>query len=334
MLLAALLAFTPSAVAAPYVAYIGNVPVHSPSPDARIMVADFAGGDPVNVSEGLSSARSPVWAPSGTRLAFEAVGAGLNDIYTAKADGSNRLNVTDSPDIWESAPCYIDEGHLAYLAGPDRTQVVGHSINAGHTMRLTTVAAFHSPPIANPEGTLIAVTASEKLAGPGHILLIDIATREIRQLTQEPALYSEPCFSPDGETIAFAFDGVEVEGSTRGVALADVETGDLTLLASDGYPLTPVSFSSDGTRIAYTSSVAYHNTWVASVGVDGSDAERLAVTSFHIIAWPSYSPDGETLAYQGVYAAKYYIHAVNLVTGEDRRITTGGSGVRPVCSPR
>jgi len=45
--------------AAPFVAYIGNVPVHSPSPTAKIVVYDVASGETVNVSEGLSAARSP-----------------------------------------------------------------------------------------------------------------------------------------------------------------------------------------------------------------------------------------------------------------------------------
>ena len=122
-LLPALMAAAAASWAAPYVAYVGNTPVHSASPEAKVMVVDLAGGTPVNASEGLSSARNPAWSPDGSRLAFEAVGEGLCDIFVCKADGTERVNVTATPEEWESAPCFVDASRVAYLSGPDRAEI-------------------------------------------------------------------------------------------------------------------------------------------------------------------------------------------------------------------
>jgi Tol biopolymer transport system component len=174
------------------------------------------------------------------------------------------------------------------------------------------------------------VGVSEKLAGPGRIDLIDLGGG-VRSLMAAPALYSRPCFSPDGSQVAFCFDGCEIGGATRGLALVPVEGGPPKLLADDGYPLAPVSFSPDGTRMAYTSSDAYHSTWVSLVNADGSDRQRLNVGEAHIIGWPSFAPDGQSLAFQGVYAARYTVRIMDLRTGEVRTITPAGeTGVNPV----
>ena len=68
---------------------------------------------------------------------------------------------------------------------------------------------------------------------------------------------------------------------------------------------------------------------------NGSEATRLSVSPYHIIAWPSFSPDGRSLAYQGVYGAVYTVHVVDLATGKDTRLTPANeTGVNPVFAPR
>jgi len=324
-----------STEAAPYVAYVGGVPVHSPSPTAKILVFDVATGATANVSEGLWSARAPAWSPDGTRLAFEAIEQGLNDLFVCAPDGSGRANVTQTPDRWETAPVFAGDDRLVYLEGPDRTHLWLANLPSGERSKLTTSPAFHGPPVASPGGTRVAVVAGEKLAGAGDILVIDLTDGSVRNLTEAPALYSPPAFSPDGTGLAFCFDGREIGGATRGLAVMPAVGGEPKLLATDGYPLAPVSFSPDGTQIAYTSSDAYHNTWVTLIHADGSGKQRLDVSPAHIIGWPSFSPDGKLLACQAVYAARYTIRLVELSTGEARIITPEGeTGVNPVFSPR
>ena len=321
--------------AAPHIAYIGNVPVHSPSPDAKIMVYDVATGATANVSEGLWSARAPAWAPDGSRLAFEAIEQGLNDIFVCAPDGSGRVNATQTPEAWESSPALLDANRPLFLEGPDRTDLWLLDLGTGTKTKLTETPAFHGRPVVSPDGRLIAIVASAKLAGSGDILTIDVGSRKVTNLTQAPALYSPPAFSPDGKTLAFCYDGRDIGGAMRGLAIMPVAGGEPELLADDGYPLAPLSFWPDGTRIAYTSADAYHSTWVTLANLDGSGKQRFDVSSAHVIGWPSFSPDGESLAFQAVYAARYTVRLIDLATGEVNFVTPEGkTGVNPVFSPR
>jgi len=333
--LVALIVVLTGVLAAPYVAYVGNVPVHSDSAHAKVMVVDLADNSVRNVSEGLASARKPAWSPDGSLLAFEAIEEGMRDVFVCRPDGSDPRNITGSPSAWDGSPCFVGADRVAYLSGPDRTDVWLADVATGGKRKLSSVPLFHGKLVASPDGTALAVFGSEKLSGPGDIYLIPVDGGEATNLTNAPAIYSTPAFSPDGGTIAFCFDGREIGGATRGLATMPVAGGDPILLASDGYPLAPLCFSPDGARVAYTSASTYHSTWVRLIAADGGEPESIKPSSAHIIAWPSFTPDGKGLAYQGVYAARYTVRLINLETGENRTLTPDGeTGVTPVCSPR
>ncbi len=321
----------PACPAAPYVAFVANVPVHSYSPNACIRVVDLATGEAVSVSEGLFSARSPAWAPDGSCVVFEAETGGQQDIFLCRPDGSERINVTDTSDRWECSPVALAADQVAYLSGPDRTEVVLKDLASGRTRTLSEAECFHSGLASNGDGSMLGVVCSRRLAGPGHIHLLPTDGGAPRRLTTEPGLYSAPCFTADGKAVLFAFDGPSIGGRTRGLARMALD-GEPELLAEQGYPMSPVSISADGAVIAYAAAPQYHTTWVHVIR--GGDPERLAVSPFHNTGWPSVSADGRLLAYHGVYAARFTVHVVDLQTGEDKNLCPEGTGVNPVISPR
>ncbi len=56
---------------------------------------------PIDTGGGRSFAFSPGWSPDGTKIVFSLSlrKAGQEDIYTARADGTNLVQVTDTPDF-------------------------------------------------------------------------------------------------------------------------------------------------------------------------------------------------------------------------------------------
>lgn len=323
------------AQAGPYAAWVGNVPVHSPSPDARVMVADLAGGAPVEVSKGLPAARDPAWAPDGSRLVFEAYCEGTNDLFVCRPDGSERANLTQTPDSWEASACFVGLGRVACLVGTDRTGLWLLDLAPRARVRLAAPMAFHGRPVASPDGAILAVVAAERLGGPGQVLMVPVDGSAPRVLLAAAALYSVPAFAPDGQSLVVAFDGGEIGGVRRGLARVPLAGGGPPeVLAEDGYPLAALSVAADARQVAYTSAKVYHDTWVSLVGLDGS-ARRLDVSGFHIIAWPGFTPDGKSLVFEGVYAARYTVNRLDLGTGRVTCLTPAGeTGVHPVVSPR
>jgi Tol biopolymer transport system component len=70
-----------------------------------VVRADGTGGAPINLQTGTKKyfAFEPDWSPDGTRIVFCMIINGQEDIYTAKADGSDLIQVTNTPDF-ENGP--------------------------------------------------------------------------------------------------------------------------------------------------------------------------------------------------------------------------------------
>ena len=318
------------------VAYVSNISrAHFRARGTEVWVTDDASGEATNVSEGLDAAVSPAWAPDGSRLAFQAIEDTYSDIFVCDRDGQNRQNLTGGSDSFDTMPAFVgDRDTLVYLSGPDRTHIFLLDLRSGAKKQLTQKACFYEHPVPLPDGSGVIVTGLDKLRGAGDIYLVTL-DGTVTNLTEAPALYSRPAISPDGKTVAFCYDRRDIGGATRGLAIMPLHGGEPTLLARDGYPLATVCYSPDGSKIAYTSSSHYNTTWIHLINADGSEPRRLDVEVYHIISWPSFSPDGQSLAYHGVWAAIFTIHVVDLATGEDVKLGAGNqTGVRPVFAPK
>ncbi|NLH75514.1 MAG: hypothetical protein GX465_00560, partial [Acidobacteria bacterium] len=67
-------------------------------------------------------------------------------------------------------------------------------------------------------GPGVPAVAAPLLAGPGDLIVVPTDGGPARALTTAQALYSAPCFSPDGRAIFACFDGCDIGGGTRGGA--------------------------------------------------------------------------------------------------------------------
>jgi Tol biopolymer transport system component len=314
---------------------VSNVPVHSPSTEAVVQVVDLAIGGTTNVSEGLFAARAPAWSPDGSLMAFEACEDGPSDIYVCAADGSSRRRVTDTADAAETGPCFVGTGRVAWVAVAEAGQSVQlYSLTDATNLVLMPTRRRYQGLAASPDGRTLVVAGGDKVGGPVQLFAVSVEDGSARVLTPDAALYSTPSYSPDGRSIAFCYDGVDIDGVSRGLAVLSLTDGSMRSVAPEGYPFAPVSWFPDGRRIAYVSAPAYHNTWVQVANLDTGEATRLAVDWCHICGWPRVTPDGSTVVYQGVWGAKYSVHAYDLDTQTDRLSSpTGETAVTPAVAP-
>lgn len=125
-----------------------------------------------------------------------------------------------------------------------------------------------------------------------------------------------PKLSPDGTKLVFAYGS----DGTLNIGTCDVEGKNvkaITSFKSGEQVYTPV-WSPDGKVIAFGYSIA-QNQHLATVNADGSDL-KISSTE-HDSRNPAYSPDGKTLYYADDRSGIFNIYAMDVATGQSRRVS-------------
>ncbi len=103
-----------------------------------------------------------------------------------------------------------------------------------------------SDPVLSPDGKRIAYTLPVSgTGGPTHIYVLDLPSRQIAQVTSEPATYGPPAWSPDSRSLAYTSGSLLVVGEPLGEFQRVLAT-DVGL--ADGGTVTPV-WSADGQMV-------------------------------------------------------------------------------------
>ena len=132
------------------------------------------------------------------------------DIYTAKADGSQRTQLTVSSGI-DAAPAWSPSGYyLAFISDRSGTpQIYVMDKYGGMQRRLTFEGRYHDSPVWSPDGKSIAYTTIHD--GQYRIGVVDFDGSEEPQeriiTSTVPGSHRFPAWSPTGSHIAFTRSG-------------------------------------------------------------------------------------------------------------------------------
>jgi Tol biopolymer transport system component len=269
-----------------------------------------------------SPEENPSWSPDSKRIAFESPRYDVTtEIYVMNADGSNPVNLTNTPLRGEAAPSWSPDGkHIAFESWSRRAE--DHDVDAeiyvmnadgSGATRLTNNSTYDHAPAWSPDGERIAFVSGRN--GSSEIYVMNADGSEQTNLTNNLADDTDPSWSPNGKRIAFMSgrdDNVEIY-----VMNAD-GSEQIRLTNNPAIDISP-SWSPGGERIAF-SSTRDGNFEIYVMNADGSEVTRLTDTSeYKRATWepddetPAWSPNGTRIAFSSERdeAYEYEIYVVN-----------------------
>ncbi|MFI5281771.1 MAG: hypothetical protein ACHQ0J_01415 [Candidatus Dormibacterales bacterium] len=268
-----------------------------------VMNADGSGlkiilaGNRLQSSAG-GSADTPEWSPDGSRIAYvwDPGTSAEYQLWAMNPDGSHRTK------IWASPPCCVTaEGGPAW--SPDATRIATVTFNTLWVMNadgsnpqsLGTVGTGQRP-TWQPEPIVTLWHNGSVVVSYGNgLIAID---------TADPRLDHPIVTVPTGEEVsdaAYTRDGTRLAYINGGgsIWVLDTTTGLIKELTTCHCPIiSHVSWSPDGSRLAFTDADSNGAFQLFVIGADGMNRSQLTYFAQKTPSQPSWSPDGTRIAFR------------------------------------
>ncbi|AGA31181.1 TolB family protein [Singulisphaera acidiphila] len=171
--------------------------------DLAAIQADGTGLKTVVADQGnLAHQDWPSWSPDGQRFAFSSTHEGNQEIYTAKADGSDLIRLTQSPGL-DAHPCWSPDGQVIAFA-TDRwegLELAAVRPDGTGLQRLTRSPGLDDYPAFSPDGAWLAFVSNRD--GQFEVYLAGADGSAPRNFSQHPHRDTFPTWTPDGRGITF-----------------------------------------------------------------------------------------------------------------------------------
>ncbi|NUQ82082.1 MAG: PD40 domain-containing protein [Bacteroidetes bacterium] len=254
------------------------------------------------------------------------------DVFTMNPDGSDRKNITRHPDV---AWTYMAEGNRLFFISDRDTAYRNYFLyetdaHGNHIRRVSDLRLEDSWMDARKNGDELVVAGRIGREIRYQLFIIDTRTGQFRQITTDTtAMFRDPCFSPNGSTLVFAYKPNKRDRSMHEeLYLMDADGGPITQLTT--YPKTdttaaPHAYRAGPPRWHPTDHfISYHSNQQGKASLfaitpDGKKQWKLTKNAENE-GWHDWSPDGKWLVMDIYdYEKKFFMLGIqNWETGEFR----------------
>jgi TolB protein len=177
----------------------GNLDIALINADGSGLKTVFAGTGP------LSHQDWPSWSPDGRRFAFSSTHEGNQEIYTAQADGTGLVRLTNSPGI-DGHPSWSPDGRSIVFA-TDRwggLELAAVRTDGTGVVRLTDSRGLDDYPSWSPDGRRLTFVSNRD--GQFEVYVCAADGSQPINLSRHPLRDTFPTWTPDGRAVTFISD--------------------------------------------------------------------------------------------------------------------------------
>ena len=271
----------------------------------------------------------PVGSSAGSNVEYQ--------VFAMNIDGTDLLQLTHRSAAFPAgieAPAWSPDGsRVAFDGVADDGHIHIFAVNAEGT-GLTQITSGDGEEIDaswSPDGTRLAVETQRLPSEPTGIAIVDVATGDIRMITENPfdGDDAKPTWSPDGTRIAFARSRGEQKRPSA-VFVMDADGSSLQRITPRGLNAYRPAWSPDGTQIIFNTndtSERIQDAEIYIVASDGSGLRRLTHEKYASAFRPTWSPDGEWILFTRFTLPGQLTKSFDLYV-----MRPDGTDVRPVTS--
>ncbi|MHC4173024.1 MAG: DUF3160 domain-containing protein [Planctomycetota bacterium] len=260
---------------------------------------------------------SPRWSPDGQKIAFES----NHDIYVMNSDGSEQTRLTINPG-YDISPCWSSDGQkIAFATYRDgEHDIYVMNADGSEQKNLTNNPAIDGGPCWSPDGQKIAFHRGGGPAPPpgrgnsdignsdiSDIYVMNADGSEQKNLTNNPAFCGGPCWSPDGQKIAFH---LSLDGRNLEIYLMNADGSVQKRLTNNFSGDFLPCWSPDGQKIAFES-YRDGNFEIYVMNADGNEQSNLTNNPASDVN-PCWSPDGKKVAFSSYIYGNLEIFIMNV----------------------
>jgi dipeptidyl aminopeptidase/acylaminoacyl peptidase len=304
---------------------------HPGRPWPQLWVMDVATTKSTRVGTADEASGSPVWSPDGRWIAYNGAAEGKEGLAIVHPDGSGATFLSEAHGT--NAPLPGTGAEVAW--SPDSKQIAFISATPG-------------PETANATGDPMVITRYlyKPDAGEGltrfndnrrlHIFIVDVATKNVHQVTHGNNYEHSIDWSPRGDEIAFASDRSPETDQFFNYDLFALKLSDGSirrLTATENAEYDP-KWSSDGKMIAFRATkrgltdreTTMEDTHVWLMNADGSDRRELAILD-NRQGPPVWAPDGKSVYFTLQERGNVHLYRQPLDTGKPEMLLSGRGSV-------